>query len=247
MIFARIIYSALFAGIAAGVLLTSLQLANLQPIILAAERYENSTQAAPGQDRGDADHSQELAPAAGAGRIARTLVANLLAGTGFAAVLLALMCLSRLARGRYLSWSEGALWGLAGYAALFVAPAIGLPPEIPGIDAAPVEHRQLWWLLTALSAAIGLAIFAFAPARTKAVGILFLALPYIVGAPVGDGAEFAHSNPAVVGELVRLHQRFIVGSAIVNLVFWLVLGLVCRYAFNRWLRAVVPARDRKRD
>ena len=247
MILARIIYSALLAGIAAGVLLTSLQLASLQPIILAAERYEHGFDAAPGQDGGRAEHSHGGAPAAGAGRIARTLVANLLASTGFAAVLLALMCLSRLARGRYLSWSQGALWGLAGYAALFVAPAIGLPPEIPGIDAAPVEHRQLWWLLTALGVSIGLAILGFAPARTKAVGILFVALPYIVGAPGGDGVEFAHSNPAVVDELVRLHQRFIVSSAIVNLVFWLVLGLVCRYAFNRWLRAVVPARDRKRD
>ena len=43
MIFSRIIYSAILVGFVAGVLLTSLQIASLNPIIFAAESYQLDT------------------------------------------------------------------------------------------------------------------------------------------------------------------------------------------------------------
>ena len=243
MIFTRIVYSAILVGFVAGVLLTSLQIASLNPIIFAAESYQpDAAETASGRSGdGHSDHNHEhddeaWVPAHGLERTASTLFANILASTGFAAMVLALMCQFCLARKGNISWSQGSLWGLAGFTALFLAPAIGLPPEIPGVVAAAVEHRQIWWALCALSVAIGLGIFAFTPARVKALGLLFLVIPYIVGAPQVDAPMFMHPDPSVVQVLVDLHRQFVVSSAISNLVFWLVLGLACRVTFNRWLR-----------
>jgi len=243
MVFSRIIYCAILVGLVTGVLLSSLQIASLNPIILAAEAYQTSAgESATGNDGdGHSDHAHEhdedaWMPADGLQRTAYTLLANMLVSTGFAAIMLALMNLSRLARKRSISWSQGSLWGLAGFTAMFLAPALGLPPEIPGVTAAPVEHRQIWWLLTALSVAIGLGIFAFTSGYIKALGVLFLAIPYVVGAPQTDGPMFRHPDPNAAEALVYLHQQFVVISGITNLVFWLVLGLTCRYAFNRWFR-----------
>jgi len=240
MIFSRIVYSSILLGIVGGLLLTGLQIASLNPIIFAAESYQLSADevAVESGDGGHSGHEHNddaWTPADGLERTAYTLLANLFASTGFAAMLLALMCLSRLTREGKISWSQGSLWGLAGFTALFLAPAIGLPPEIPGMTAAAIEHRQIWWALCALSVASGLGIFAFAPVRVKAFGLLFLVSPYIVGAPQVDAPRFRHSDPSVVQALVDLHQQFILGSALANLVFWLVLGLASRFAFNRWI------------
>jgi cobalt transporter subunit CbtA len=249
MIFSRIIYSAILIGIVTGAVLSCLQIVSLNPIIFAAESYELEGQAvsATSGDDGHSDHSPDhshshdaeaWAPADGIERTAYTFLSNVLASTGFAAMLLALMSQFWLSRNRQISGIQGALWGLAGFAALFLAPAIGLPPEIPGVIAAPVEHRQIWWVFAAASVAIGLGIFVFTPAKIKALGLLFLALPYVVGAPHIDGPMFQHPDPAVVDALVYLHQQFVVISGIANLVFWVLLGLGCRLAFNRWLRNV---------
>ena len=256
MIFSRIVYSAILIGIETGVLLSCLQVVSLNPIIFAAESYE-AEQIPAGNaahdhaaNSSEHDHDHEhahsadaWAPADGFERTAYTFLANVLASTGFAAILLALMSQFRLARKRPMTWSQGLLWGLAGYLALFVAPAIGMPPEIPGAIAAPVEHRQLWWTLTAASVAIGLGVLAFAPVRFKAPGLLLLVLPYIIGAPHGEGPMFQHPEPAVVEALTRLHQQFVVFSGITNLVFWLLLGIACRLAFNRWFRRIPVADD----
>ena len=117
-----------------------------------------------------------------------------------------------------------------------------MPLRHPGVIAAPVEHRQIWWVFAAASVAIGLGIFAFTPIKIKSLGLLFLALPYVVGAPHLDGPMFQHPDPAVMDALVNLHQQFVVISGITNLVFWVLLGLGCRLAFNRWLRKV-PSPD----
>ena len=143
MIFSRIIYSAILVGFVAGVLLTSLQIASLNPIIFAAESYQPDTAetAMAGGGDGHSGHRHEhdgeaWVPVDGLGRTTYTLLANILASTGFAAMVLALMCLFWLTRKSNISWSQGSLWGLAGFSALFLAPAIGLPPEIPGMAAA---------------------------------------------------------------------------------------------------------------
>ena len=246
MIFSRIIFSSVLIGMVAGSLLSCLQVIGVNPILFSAESYETPPPAevlAPSQaseQSHDHDHSHDhdagWAPGDGAERTFYTFVSNILASIGFAAMLLAIMSQFQLPKNRQISWLQGVVWGLAGFTALYLAPALGLPPEIPGIEAAPVAHRQIWWGFTVIGVSAGLGIIAFAPTRFKIIGLLFLILPYIVGAPQVAGPEFTHSDPAAVSALNDLHQQFIVASGITNLVFWIFMGLACAWVFNRWLQ-----------
>ena len=252
MIFSRIIYSSIVIGLVLGMLLTSLQIAGLKQIMVEAERYETlATEMPAGHgNSGHSDHSHAddlWAPTQGLQRNAYSFLANVLASTGFAAIMLALMNQFQLPRKGNIGWGQGSLWGLAGFATLFLAPAIGLPPEIPGTLSAPLEHRQLWWALAVLSVAIGLGIFAFAAVRIKTLGLLLLVIPYIVGAPQVDTPMFQHADPSVTQALINLHQQFVIISAFVNLIFWLSLGLCCRFVFNRWFRGLVLSADPDRS
>ena len=239
MIFTRIIYNAILIGMAAGLLLSLMQILGVDPIIFQAETYETTEAAiAPaGHENHDHEHAA-WSPDNGLERTIYTLLANMSIGIGFAAVLLALMSQFWLPKQRMISPLHGLAWGLAGFVAIYLAPGIGLPPEIPGVEAAPVEYRQAWWLLTVISVGIGLGILALSPPRLKAIGLVFLVLPYLVGAPQQDGPAFTHPDPSAVAALVELHHRFIIISGIVNLLFWMALGLACGFAFNRWLKAV---------
>ena len=245
MIFTRIIYSAVLVGMATGLLLSLMQIVSVNPIIFQAETYEISeagTSVAEGHETHDHDHdSGGWAPEDGAERNVYTALANISAGIGYGAILLALMSQFWLPKQRLISPQHSLLWGIAGFAAFYLAPAIGLPPEIPGIQAAAVEHRQIWWVLTVVCAGIGLGIVAWAQPKLKAVGLVFLAIPYAVGAPSHPGPEFEHPDPAAVEALIELHHRFIITSGIVNLLFWIALGLACGTAFNRWFKPVVSA------
>jgi cobalt transporter subunit CbtA len=243
MIFTRIIYSAVLIGMATGLLLSLMQNLTLDPIIFQAESYEISkseSAVVQGHESHDHEHSG-WAPADGSERTIYTVLSNMSAGIGFSAVILALMSQFWLPKQRTIKPQQSLLWGVAGFAALYLAPGIGLPAEIPGIQAAPVEQRQIWWALTAICVAIGLGILAWAQVKLKAIGLLFLAIPYLVGAPSYQGPEFAHPDPAAVEVLTKLHQQFIITSGIVNLLFWIALGLACGAAFNRWFRPAVLA------
>jgi predicted cobalt transporter CbtA len=44
--------------------------------------------------------------------------------------------------GHDLDARRGLLWGLGGFAALHLAPAVGLPPELPGMASADLAARQ---------------------------------------------------------------------------------------------------------
>src|SRR5260370_596802 len=104
-----------------------------------------------------APHEPEWAPETGIERAAYTLVADLLTAIGFALLLAAGFTL----RGGAVTWRDGLFWGLAGFATFTLAPGLGLPPAIPGTEAAPLAARQIWWLATVASTGCGLALLAF--------------------------------------------------------------------------------------
>ncbi len=159
----------------------------------------------------------------------------MLAAIGFSVLLLAIMGQLQLSGITRLTALKGLAWGGAGFIAFFVAPGLGLPPEIPGVEAAPLENRQEWWVLTVLVTGAGLAMLAFAPKLVKIGGLVLLAAPHLVGAPHGAGPEFSHSDPQVVETLMALHSDFILASAYTNAVFWLVLGLMSAWVLNKWV------------
>src|ERR687886_600876 len=112
----------------------------------------------------------------------------ILRGVAFALILVALMALA----GGPVDARRGALWGLAGFAAASFAPALGLPPELPGAAAADLTARQLWWLATVACTGTGLWLIA-RDRRSWAIGlaVALMAAPQLWGAPHVDGAGTA--------------------------------------------------------
>ena len=216
-------------------MLGGIQIFLVNPVIYSAEVYETEEAFTLAlSDQYDHEHShRQWAPEHGLERKQFTLVSSIFAGIGFAAVMLAIMNQIQLSLNRSFNWLKGVLWGLAGFLSVFVAPAIGVPPEIPGMQTALIEHRQICWVLTVFSVAIGLALIAFTPLKLKAVGLLFLALPYLFIVPKFEGALFQHEDPAVVKALQLIHIQFVTYSGIANLIFWVAMGVACALTLKR--------------
>jgi cobalt transporter subunit CbtA len=161
-------------------------------------------------------------PADGAERTGYTVLANVSMAVGFALMLVAAFALS----GRRISWRSGLLWGLAGYGVFFVAPSLGLPPEVPGTLAAPPHARQLWWVMTAAMTAASLGCSSSRRGWLWKLAVLLLVVPHLIGAP----------QPEVHGSVApeELAQAFIRATAMANAVFWLALGGLTGFFYRRF-------------
>lgn len=241
--FNRIICTAVAAGLLSGVVLTGVQKLQVTPIILQAEVYEDAADAAKEQAEALAhphaaeapqaaatahehqhghDH-EEWKPENGIERTAFTVLANVTMAIAFGLMLSAAFTL----RGVAPTWRQGLLWSAACYAVFFLAPSLGLPPEVPGTAAAPLAERQLWWLMTALSTAGALALLAFSKGWTyRVVAVALLVAPHLVGAP--QPLVYASAAPEA------LAHAFICATALSNAVLWLVLGSLTAYFYKKF-------------
>lgn len=236
----NLILSAAAAGLAAGLLTAGLQHVTTTPIIVEAEQYEGggapSAHEHTAVDRllgagaviathGEAE-VEEWAPSDGIERTFYTSLATSVIGVGFALALLGAMVLS----GVRVDGRTGLAFGVAGFAAIALAPALGLPPEIPGSGAAALADRQAWWTITAALTAGGLAALLLGRNNLlRAGGIVAIALPHIVGAPHPEA--FASMAPA------ELAGHFAAASLVVTAVFWAVLGFASGAIYERLARA----------
>ena len=233
-----LILTAAAAGVAAGLFTAALQHVTTTPIIIEAERYE-SGQAAAAQDHhrgpefaalgthdGHAHVADEWAPADGLERTVYSALTTTLMGVGFSLALLGAMALTE----HRIDGRVGLSFGVAGFAALALAPALGLPPELPGSAAAELAERQVWWVATAAATAAGLAALLLTRNRLLHVaGAALLAIPHIVGAP--EPEAFASTAPA------ELAGHFAAASLVVSAVFWAVLGFASGAFYQRFARA----------
>ncbi len=244
MLFRRIILASLLVGLLSGLLLSVGQHLQVNPIIRAAEQFE-STPASDGHHHGhgssDHSHGTPWSPKDGAERLFFTALSNVLAGIGFAALMLAAMATAQLYGRHPVTFKKGPFWGLAGFACFFAGPAMGMPPEIPGINAAPLEHRQGWWFLTVATTMAGLAVLVFLRGWRKLPGLILLAIPFIAGAPHPAESGFSHPDPQAVASLEQLHSQFVVASTVTNAFFWLLLGTGCGWLAQRWVLKDVDA------
>jgi cobalt transporter subunit CbtA len=230
-IFRRIFFAAVCAGLVGGFFATIAHQLGTVPIILKAEAYEAMAQhdpAAPSHSHDGAEArdtaSTAWAPQDGIERAAYTLLADLLTGVGFALLLAAGLAL----RGGDIAWREGIFWGLAGFAVFSLAPGLGLPPEIPGSEAAPLFARQAWWLATAAATGGALALLAFARRPIwVVVAAILIAAPHLYGAP--QPAGHASAAPAA------LARHFVVAATIASFFFWIVLGAATGYFYRRFM------------
>jgi cobalt transporter subunit CbtA len=218
----RLVSVALCAGLLSGIFATAAHQIGTVPIILKAEVYEKPAEHLTGAAH---THAAVWEPENGAERTAYTLLADILTGIGFALLLAAGLTL----HGGEVTWREGLFWGLAGFATFTIAPGLGLPPEVPGTEAAPLLERQTWWLATAVSTGCGLALLAFTRRALWAVfAAILIVLPHLYGAPQSAGRGGA------APELLAHH--FVVAVTVVSFLFWLILGASTGYFYRRFQR-----------
>ena len=255
----RYLLAALVAGLFSGVLMTAAQEARVVPLILHAEEFEGEEAPAgetPTTTDGAAttqehsslgavilDVASALSPVSvayahegedheeggimfGMSRFSGTLLANLVTGTGFALLLAGFSLVS----GNPITVANGALWGAAGWLAVHMLPAIGLPPELPGFPAADLTQRQIWWVATVVLSAAGLYLLFLKPGIVAKVGgVVLLAAPQIYGAP--QPSDISSNVPAVLG------AEFAVAALATTLFFWIVLGLSLGFANEKIAKA----------
>ncbi|MCZ6728957.1 MAG: CbtA family protein, partial [SAR324 cluster bacterium] len=122
---------------------------------------------------------------------------------------------------------RGFLWGLGGFAVFQLAPALGLPPAVPGSPLADVTARQVWWVGTVVASVVGLALVVFSRRNLlRGVGVVVILLPHLIGAP--------HLGPGVTSPLPpELISRFILASLATTGMFWLFLGGLSGWLHSR--------------
>ncbi|MDH3700026.1 MAG: CbtA family protein [Alphaproteobacteria bacterium] len=222
--FQRLVITALLAGMIAGLALTVVQHFTTIPLILAAEKFESPAKSGSAASSGQHGHGHDAitAPLGGLERLLQTLLANVVTGAGFAFILAGCFALW----GRPVDGVSGMLWGISGFAIFTLGPGLGLPPELPGMAAAEVEVRQVWWAAAAGSTAAGLWLLVFRREYwVKAAAIAVMALPHLVGAPHADA-----TSALVPPELA---SRFAAASLVTSAIFWCVLGWVAGACHRR--------------
>jgi cobalt transporter subunit CbtA len=227
-VFRRLVLVALCAGLLSGIFATAAHQLSTVPVILKAEMYEKAAEHQPASVHAH-EHSAIWEPENGAERTAYTLIADVLTGIGFALLLAAGLTL----RGGEVTWREGLFWGLGGFAAFTIAPGLGLPPQVPGSETAPLFERQIWWLVTAVSTGGALALFSFTRRAPWAIlAAILIVLPHLYGAP----QAMDHS----AGAPESLARQFVVAVTTVSFLFWLILGASTGYFFRRFHPRIDP-------
>ena len=220
----RALLVAVIAGMVAGLAVSLLHSYKLTPLIHQAETFESAATAA--HDHGAATAAHEHAadawsPSDGLERIGFAWLANLLAGIGFALLLVACFVLSS----RAVNARNGLVWGMAGFAAFVLAPALQMPPELPGAAAIDVSIRQVAWLGIAVATAAGMALIAFTGRPwLKALGVVVIVAPQLFSLPAIDGAGLVPPEMAA---------EFAILSIAAGALFWAVLGTVAGYLYGR--------------
>lgn len=223
----RMVVGGVIAGFAAGLLAALLHFAFIQEILLLGEEYETGAlvhfaadgagghgsgeqpaathgaaeqPAAAGHDHGAHDQGDE----AEVSTFERNALTVLFTASVYAGYGLFLAAAFQLAEtlGRPVTAASGLLWGVAGFFAFQMSPAMGLAPELPGTIAADYDLRFTWWVAAVAATVAGLGILAYGRNLVSAaVAAALLAAPHVVGAPHPDqfwgvappelGAEFA--------------------------------------------------------
>ena len=217
--FQKLMFVVFVSGTLAGLALFVVQHFTIIPLIESAESYE----AAQHADSGTRHEEEGWQPAEGWERTSFTAITTILTGIGYAAILFGALTLGWAP----VNAGRGALWGLAAFACFGLAPAVGLPPQPPGSAVAGLAERQIWWIGTAVATATGLWLLAGKKRGwpLRIAGVVFLLLPHLIGAPTVTGQS------AVPAQLVR---RFAITSLATTCLFWLLLGTIGGFLYNRY-------------
>ncbi len=233
----RLFSSAILAGVLAGLVISLLYQFTTVPLIMEAEEFEtkqtadapyasdtNKFAVHPVHNSDSKSDHPEWEPASVVERIVYTSLTTIISGVGFALLVVSALVI----RGSSGGFRIGVLWGIGGFAAFILAPAAGLPPELPGMMKAELIGRQFWWLGTAIVTATGLWILVFYKnPYLYILATVFLLAPHVLGAPI------QHS---IQGSIIpaELAAKFSTVSIGVNFIFWLMLGGLSAHFFKKF-------------
>jgi len=197
--------------------------------LASASKFEETTLVlvhTAGPEVAGAAEAEEWGPADGLERTLYTVLANFVIGFAVSLLLLGAMVL----KGDPIDARRGLLWGIAGFAALSLLPALGLPPELPGTPAADIFERQTWWLAAAAASAGGIALLVFGRHwALMAAGVALILAPHVVGAPLPPSHDVTYPG-ALAGE-------FVIASLVVSALLWSLSGLAAGGLYERFSRA----------
>ena len=227
--FLRILSTALFAGAGAGLVAALLQFLFLQPVLIEAERYETGEVvhfgAEGGHDHSTHDHGDEGEAAHGHDdaapilpRDAMNVVFSIAVYIGYALLLVAGMA----AAGSTPGVRTGAIWGIAGFVAVHMAPAFSLAPEVPGVASPDITARQFWWFATVAATGGAMWLIAYGKSMTAVAiaGVLVLG-PHLIGAP--QAGDHIGTAPPEVAAL------FAARALGIGLAAWAMLGALAGF------------------
>lgn len=217
----RVFSSALTAGALAGLAAGFLQLAFVQPVLLHAELYESGQLVHFGEHSGASVHQDVFS--FGLFRDGMSLLFSALLFAGYALLLLPAILMASDFHDQPITPAAGVVWGVAGFVAVNMAPAFSMAPEVPGVAAAEVSERQIWWIFTVVMAACALWLIAFLRRPWfVALAVALLAAPHIYGAPQPEA--FSGTVPPEIA------AKFAARALGTNLASWVLLGvLVSRF------------------
>ena len=187
------------------------------------------------------DHDDSAwAPEDGVERTFWTVVANVFTSFGFALILLPAIAWWDLKRdGNAATFYTGLIWGAVGWLCFFLWPALGMRPELPGEVSAPLQSRQTWWVLTVACACIGFGLMLTIRSQLRWLGLVFLALPFLVGAPKIAALPFSDYSTEISMQMEILATQFFTATALANAAQWLVLGAISGLLVPLRLRSVL--------
>jgi len=237
-----LILSALMVGIISGLGYGLFQQLQINPIIYAAETFEVAEPATAGNSDGHSghshDHSEAWAPQDGMPRIISTLIANISIAFALALIMISLMALHNEKSNKpKINTFTGVIWGGAALYSFFAAPALlGLHPEVPGTNAAALENRQLWWLFCTFASASGIAIVYYAVKFYKIAGVVLIALPHLIGAPMPSEHGFANTSPEAVQTLSELTGQFYLMTSIGMVILFVMMGALSSFSLAKFVQ-----------
>ncbi|SOE09455.1 cobalt transporter subunit CbtA [Hoeflea halophila] len=223
----RLLLAALAAGLIAGMAMTPAQYVKTIPLIMQAEAYEDTEGHSHDASEAGAAHEHSGDSVLGFGRFWDTVLANLVAGAGFALMLAAVALIMgvELPAGRE-AIMRGLLLGAGAWFCVQLAPSIGLPPAVPGFPHADIGDRQSWWMITVAASAVGLWCLVMRPEWVvKALGLVIIIAPHVWGAPVPG--DLSSEVPAYIA------SAYAAASLATTLFFWLLLGGLLGYFLSR--------------
>jgi cobalt transporter subunit CbtA len=215
------------AGAVTGLAVAFLQFFLIQPLIVEAERYETGELVLMGvaQDEPSGSSSDTVPSAHDAHdaddefsvvvRSGLTVLTLVLTWSGFGLVAGAALATHRALWGPH-SISVPAL-ALSGFAAFVLSPSLGLPPELPGMQAAELSDRQMWWVMTAAATLAGLFLASGVKSWLgRLAGLALMVAPHLLGAPQPPA-----SVPVIPPDLAALYSARALGLSLIG---WLALA-----------------------